>query len=99
VRKKSVPGQFVIVRPVAEDAGQWFGKVLDPRDSMLGGLYRPEDAELYVIVRCLEPGTARGLTEGDDYLVRAAFLHRVADSLGPAHSEADDGAAGADAAS
>jgi hypothetical protein len=75
------------------------GRVLDPHDSMLGAVYRAEDVDLYSIVRCLDRGEARGIVEGDDYLVRTAFLRGVADALLPAHSELRDDAAGDDTAS
>lgn len=47
-------------------------------------MLRQEDLDHWVIVRCTEPASARGIVHGSEYLVRAAFLHEPLSPTEPA---------------
>jgi hypothetical protein len=86
------------IKPTGQRGRPWIGQVVDPRRSEYGEIFRHKNTEHYVIVRCIDPCEARGLTAGDDYLVLTRFVESPPESFdgdGPSvPAEMDDQSAG-----
>lgn len=62
------------VQPAAPGAQPWFGEVVDPERSQFSRIMTRSDVEHYVIVRCTDSCSARGVRVGAEYFVRTDFV-------------------------